>query len=637
MGRCAKPKAMVQQAPWNANLESHLKAGTMEKVVQTVETVAIRFAGDSGDGMQLTGTQFTDTTALAGNDLSTFPDFPAEIRAPAGSLGGVSGFQINFSSQAVFTPGDQPDVLVAMNPAALKVNIKDLKEGGLIIANTEQFGKKNLERAGYAGNPLEDDSLSAFRVYAVDITGLTLKSIESLRLNNRTAVRCKNFFALGIVYWLYSRDLKHTEDWIQTKFKDPVIADANLRALRTGYNFGDTTEMFAHHFEVRKAEIAPGNYRNITGNEAMGLGFLAAAELSGLQLFLGSYPITPASDILHFLARHKGLGVKTFQAEDEIAAACSAIGAAYAGGLALTTTSGPGLALKSEAIGLAHMLEVPLVIVDVQRGGPSTGLPTKTEQSDLMQAMYGRNGDAPVPVVAAHTAGDCFYAAIEACRIAVEYMTPVMLLSDGFLANSAAPWRVPQMSELDAIKVAFRTNPDGFQPYMRDDKLSRPWVIPGVPGMEHRIGGIEKEHLTGAISYDPHNHEYMTKLRAQKVDNVASSYRPIEVEGDPEGDILVVGWGGTYGAIQAGVSTMRDKGHKIGHLQLRNLHPFPQGLGKVLKRYRRVLVPELNNGQLVKLIRAEFLVDAHSLPKIQGLPFKEHEITAALTAQLEAN
>lgn len=608
----------------------------MDKVVETVETVAIRFAGDSGDGMQLTGSQFTDTTALAGNDLATFPDFPAEIRAPAGSLAGVSGFQINFSSEAVHTPGDQPDVLVAMNPAALRTNLADLRPGGILIANREQFTPKNLQRAGYVQDPLEDGSLRDYRVFSADITGMTLKALATLHMNTRAAARCKNFFALGLVYWLYNRDMSYTESWIRSKFRDPELVEANLRALSAGYNFGETSELFSHHYQVRRAPIAKGRYRNITGNEALGLGFLAASELSGLPLFLGSYPITPASDILHFLSKHKAAGVKTFQAEDEIAAACAAIGAAYAGGLALTTTSGPGLALKGEAIGLAHMLEVPMVIVDVQRGGPSTGLPTKTEQADLMQAMYGRNGEAPVPIIAPQSAGDCFYAAIEACRIAIRHMTPVLLLSDGFIANSSEPWPVPNMADLPPIEVHFRTDPEGFAPYMRDAHGARPWAIPGVPGLEHRIGGLEKEDLTGNVSYDPHNHERMVQLRAEKVAKVADDLPPTEVFGDDRGAV-VVGWGSTYGAIRGAVERMRQRGHLIAHVHLRHMHPLNRDLGQVLGRYARVFVPELNNGQLVKLLRAELLLDAVSLPKIQGQPYKESELVAALSAHLEAN
>ena len=609
----------------------------MTKAVETVGTVAIRFAGDSGDGMQITGSQFTDTTALAGNDLATFPDFPAEIRAPAGTLAGVSGFQINFSSEVVYTPGDEPDVLVAMNPAALKANIADLKPGGMVILNSEAFTDKNLEKAGYKSNPVDDGTLQKYRVFQADITGMTLKSIEDLKLNQRVAVRCKNFFALGVLYWLYNRDMNHTISWIQTKFGESPNGLANLRALKAGYNFGETAELFENSYEVRQAQIEPGRYRNISGNEALSLGFLAAAELSGLQLFLGSYPITPASDILHYLAAHKNLGVKTFQAEDEIAAVCSAIGAAYTGALAMTTTSGPGIALKAEAIGLAVTLELPLVIVDVQRAGPSTGMPTKTEQADLLQVMYGRNGESPVPVVAARSPGDAFYAAIEACRIALRHMTPVILLSDGFIANSAEPWRVPVMDSLPRIDVKFRTEVEGFAPYLRDEKLVRPWAIPGVPGLEHRIGGLEKQNITGNISYDPENHEEMCKLRAERVNKIADDLPPTEVMGDDSGALLVLAWGCTYGPVRAAVERMRERGHKIGHVHLRHLNPFPHDLGDILRRYERVLVPELNLGQLVKLIRARYLVDAKSYPKIQGKPFKEAEIVEAIKAQLEAH
>jgi 2-oxoglutarate ferredoxin oxidoreductase subunit alpha len=609
----------------------------MQKAVETVQTVAIRFAGDSGDGMQVTGTQFTDTTALAGNDLATFPDFPAEIRAPAGSLAGVSGFQIKFSSEEVFTPGDAPDVLVAMNPAALKANLKDLKPAGMLILNSSEFNAKNVERAGYSANPLEDGSLSSYKVFQADITGMTLRSVEELKLNNRAAVRCKNFFALGLVYWLYNRETQHTVTWIEDKFKDPALREANLRALKAGYHFGETTELFDRSYEIKQAKIAPGHYRNISGNEAISLGFLAASELSGLSLFLGSYPITPASDILHNLARFKSLGVRTFQAEDEIAAICSAIGAAYSGALALTTTSGPGLALKSEGIALAMMLELPLVIVDVQRAGPSTGMPTKTEQADLLQAMYGRNGEAPVPVIAASTPGDCFYTAIEACRVAIMHMTPVILLSDGYIANGAEPWAVPDMSKLPKIPVNFRTDRDGFQPYARDERLARPWALPGTPGLEHRIGGIEKQHLTGNISYDPANHEFMSKLRHERVQKIADELPPTQIYGDASGELLVVGWGDTFGAIRAGVEASRRAGHTIGHVHLRWLNPLPNDLGDIFKRYKRVLVPEINLGQLVKMLRARYLVDARSFPKIQGQPFKESEIVVAIKQQLESN
>jgi 2-oxoglutarate ferredoxin oxidoreductase subunit alpha len=609
----------------------------MQKAVETVQTVAIRFAGDSGDGMQVTGTQFTDTTALAGNDLATFPDFPAEIRAPAGSLAGVSGFQIKFSSEEVFTPGDAPDVLVAMNPAALKANLKDLKPSGMLILNSSEFNAKNIERAGYTANPIEDGSLSGFKIFQADITGMTLRAVEELKLNNRAAVRCKNFFALGLVYWLYNRDPQHTVTWIESKFKEPSLREANLRAMKAGYNFGETTELFDRSYEIKQAKIKPGRYRNISGNEAISLGFLAAAELSGLSLFLGSYPITPASDILHNLARYKHLGVRTFQAEDEIAAVCSAIGAAYSGALALTTTSGPGLALKSEGMALAMMLELPLVIVDVQRAGPSTGMPTKTEQADLLQAMYGRNGEAPIPVLAAATPGDCFYTAIEACRVAIQHMTPVVLLSDGYIANGSEPWPVPDISKLPKIPVHFRTDHDGFQPYSRDERLARPWALPGTPGLEHRIGGIEKQHLTGNISYDPANHEFMSKLRHERVQKIADELPPTEVFGDASGDLLILGWGDTFGAIRAGVDLVRGQGHKVGHVHLRWLNPFPNDLGDILKRFRRVLVPEINLGQLVKLVRARYLVDARPFTKIQGQPFKESEIVVAIKQQLEAN
>ena len=610
----------------------------MSKAVETVDTVAIRFAGDSGDGMQLTGTQFTETTGLAGNDLATFPDFPAEIRAPTGTLAGVSGFQINFSSGVVFTPGDAPDVLVAMNPAALRSNLADLKQGGMLILNTEAFTAKNLSRAGYQADPREDGTLKNYRLFQADITGMTLKSIEDMKLNTRTAVRSKNFFALGLVYWLYNRDMAHSVAWIDGKFgADSEVGQANQRALKAGYNFGETAELFDHNYVVEQAAIKPGRYRNISGNDAIGLGFLAAAELSGLDLFLGSYPITPASEILHFLARYKNLGVKTFQAEDEIAAVCSAVGAAYAGSLAITTTSGPGLALKAEAVGLALMLELPLVICNVQRAGPSTGMPTKTEQADLMQAMYGRNGESPVPIVAARSPGDAFFATIEACRIAVTHMTPVLLLSDGFVATSAEPWQIPDMSSLPPIDVKFRTDKEGFQPYLRDERLARPWAIPGTPGLEHRVGGIEKDNLTGNISYDPDNHELMCKLRAERVERVADELPPTEIGGAQSGDLLLVGWGGTYGPMRAAVNQMNERGHKVGHVQLRHIYPFPKDFGDILQRFGRVLVPELNLGQLVRLIRDRYLIDAKSYPKIKGQPFKEAEIVEAIEAQLEAH
>jgi 2-oxoglutarate ferredoxin oxidoreductase subunit alpha len=610
----------------------------MQAAPETVESVVIRFAGDSGDGMQLTGTQFTETSALAGNDLATFPDYPAEIRAPAGSLAGVSGFQVHISSHEVFTPGDEPDVLVAMNPAALKANLRDLKKGGVVIVDTDQFTEKNLARVGYTQNPIEDGSLSSYKVHKVDITGMTLKSIEDLGLNQRAAVRCKNFFALGLVYWMYNRSLDHTLSWIDAKFSGkPEIAEANRRALKAGYHYGETVEVFAHTYEVHQAQIEPGVYKNISGNEALALGLVAAAELSGLDLFLGSYPITPASDVLHALSRMKHMGVRTFQAEDEIAAAAAAVGAAYAGQLAVTTTSGPGMLLKAESINLALMLELPLVIVDIQRGGPSTGLPTKTEQSDLLMAMYGRNGESPIPIIAARAPGDCFYAAIEAARIAIESMTPVILLSDGYIANGAEPWKIPDMEKLPRIPVTFHTDPATFKPYARNELLARPWAIPGTPGLEHRVGGLEKENITGNVSYSPDNHDYMCRLRADKVQKIAERYAPTEVFGDEQGDLVVVGWGGTFGAIRAGVVAARKRGLKVGQVHLRNLNPLPNDLNTILRRYRRVLVPELNLGQLSQLLRARYLIDARSYTKMQGKPFKESEILNAIVAQLEAN
>jgi 2-oxoglutarate ferredoxin oxidoreductase subunit alpha len=610
----------------------------MQAAPQTVESVVIRFAGDSGDGMQLTGTQFTETSALAGNDLATFPDFPAEIRAPAGSLAGVSGFQVHISSNEVHTPGDEPDVLIAMNPAALKANLKDLRKNGVLILDIDQFTEKNLTRVGYKANPVEDGSLNGYHVHKVDITGITLKAIEGSGLSQRAAVRSKNFFALGLVYWMYSRTLDHTLAWIDAKFKGKEdVAEANRRALKAGYHYGETVEVFAHTYEVSQADIEPGIYKNMSGNEALALGLMAAAELSGLDLFLGSYPITPASDILHALSKHKHMGVRTFQAEDEIAAVAAAVGASYAGSLAITTTSGPGMLLKAEAINLALMMELPLLIIDVQRGGPSTGLPTKTEQSDLLMAMYGRNGESPIPIIAPRAPGDCFHAAIDAARIALESMTPVILLSDGYIANGAEPWKVPDMSKIAPIAVKFHTDPDTYKPYGRDDKLARPWAIPGTPGLEHRIGGLEKENVTGQVSYTAENHELMSRVRAEKVQKVAERYSRTEIFGDEAGELLVIGWGGTYGAIRAGVKGMRQRGHKIGQVHLRNLNPLPNDLGDIIKRYKRVLVPELNLGQLSLLLRAKYLVDARPYTKIQGKPFKESEILDAIAAQLETN
>jgi len=599
--------------------------------------VVIRFAGDSGDGMQLTGMQFTTESALAGNDLGTLPDFPAEIRAPAGTLAGVSGFQLNFSSQEVFTPGDNPDVLVAMNPAALKVNIEDLKPGGLLLVDLDGFDAGNLKKAGYATNPLEDGSLEKYRLTVVDMTGMTLKVLEDLKLSNKVATRCKNFFALGVCSWLYSRPIEPTLKWIQDKFKrTPELVEANARVLKAGYHFGETTEMFAVQYEVEPARIAPGTYRNVTGNTALALGLVAAANKAGLPLFLGSYPITPASDILHELSQYKNFGVYTFQAEDEIAGVCSALGASFGGAIGVTTSSGPGIALKQEAINLAIMVELPLVICNVQRGGPSTGLPTKTEQADLLQAIFGRNSDSPLPVLAAATPGDCFAMAYEATRIAIKYMTPVILLTDGYLANGAEPWMIPRFEELPAIPVRFRTETDGFFPYLRDgETLARPWVKPGTPGLEHRIGGIEKEDVTGNISYGPANHELMTRAREGKVAAVAQEIPPTVIHGDERGDLVMVGWGSTYGAIAAALNDLRAAGKKVSHVHLRYLNPLPPDLGDILRRFKQVLVPEMNLGQLRMILRATYLVDAAGLNKIQGQPFKVSEIVGEALRLLE--
>ncbi len=601
------------------------------------ESVVIRFAGDSGDGMQLTGMQFTTESALAGNDIGTLPDFPAEIRAPAGTLAGVSGFQINFSSLDIYTPGDNPDVLVVMNPAALKVNIKDLKSGGLLLADKDGFDEGNLKKAGYDKNPLEDGSLGKYQIATVDMTGMTLRTLEDLKLSNKVASRCKNFFALGLCSWLYSRPIEPTIKWIEEKFKKtPELVEANTRVLKAGYNHGDTTEMFAVQYEVKPARIAPGTYRNITGNSALALGLVAAARKAGLPLFLGSYPITPASDILHELSQYKNYGVLTFQAEDEIAGVCSALGAAFGGSLGVTTSSGPGIALKQETINLAVMVELPMVICDVQRGGPSTGLPTKTEQADLLQAMFGRNSDSPLPVISASTPADCFAAAYEAARIAIKYMTPVILLTDGYLANGAEPWNIPRFEELPPIPVSFRTDPEGFFPYLRDPKtLARPWVKPGTPGLEHRIGGIEKQDITGNISYDPANHELMTQYRARKVAGVAQDIPATKVRGETSGDLLVVGWGSTFGSIAAAVDDVRAQGKQVSHVHLRYLNPLPGDLEGILRGFRKVLVPEMNMGQLRMILRATYLVDALGLNKIQGQPFKVSEIIEGIQRALE--
>lgn len=597
------------------------------KKVEQISEVTVMFAGDSGDGMQLTGTQFSDTTAIVGNDLSTLPDYPAEIRAPAGTLYGVSGFQLHFSSKDVHTPGDSPDVLVAMNPAALKVNLRNLKPSAVIIVNSDAFDLKNLKTAQYDSNPLEDGSLDGFRVHQVPITSLTSNALKETSLSTKEIQRCKNFFALGLMYWLYNRPLEPTQKWIDAKFaKSPQFVEANNIALKAGYYFGEQTEIFTTRYTVEPAELPKGVYRNVSGNEAIALGFVAASELSGLPLFLGSYPITPASDILHFLSSYKNFGVKTFQAEDEIAGIASAIGAAFGGSLAITTTSGPGMALKTEAMGLAVMTELPIVIINIQRGGPSTGLPTKTEQADLFQAIYGRNGEAPIPVIAAKTPSDCFYKSIEAAKIALKYMTPVILLSDGYLANGSEPWKVPQVSELETFKKEYRNDPENFQPYMRDENLSRPWAVPGTAGLEHRIGGLEKAHITGNVSYDPDNHDYMVRLRAEKVKNVQNDLPPLEVTGDVDSDLLVLGWGGTFGAITEAVNLARKGGLKVAQAHLEYMNPMPKNTEEVLRKYKKILIPELNLGQLAKVIRGEFLIEVESYTKIKGLPFKSSEV-----------
>ena len=607
--------------------------GSSKKQVEEKDTVAIRFAGDSGDGMQLTGDRFTTAAAIAGNDLSTFPDFPAEIRAPAGTLAGVSGFQVNFSSKDIHTPGDAPDVLVAMNPAALKANVGDLKQGGVIIANLDNFEKKNLDKAGYESNPLEDpDFLNSYQVHQIKLNELTRNALKDMGLPSNTIDRCKNFFALGIMFWMYSRSLDSTKKWIQEKFsKRPELVEANTRAMESGYYFGENTEIFQSQYIVREATYPPGIYRNITGNVALAYGFIAAARQLGLKLFWGAYPITPASDVLHELSRFKKFGVYTFQAEDEIAAVSAAIGASFAGGLGVTCSSGPGIALKAEAIGLAVITELPLVVVNIQRGGPSTGLPTKTEQADLLQVMYGRNSESPAPVLAAASPTDCFWTAIEAARIATKFMTPVILLSDGYLGNGAEPWQLPSVSDLPDLAVTHRTDPEGFHPYDRDPETkARPWVIPGTPGMEHRIGGLEKQDITGNVSYDPDNHEYMVRMRAAKVAGIADDIPPAEIFGEDSGKVLVIGWGGTQGAIIAAMEALLARGASVSHVHLRYLNPFPSNLCDIMKKFDKVLVPELNLGQLSKLLRAEYLVDAISYNKVQGKPFMVSEIISKI-------
>ncbi len=611
----------------------------MSVPTQVVEDVVIKFAGDSGDGMQLTGTQFTNNTALIGNDLSTFPDYPAEIRAPLGTVAGVSGFQVHFSSQRVYTPGDSCDVLVAMNAAALKVNIKTTKKGGIIILNLDGFDSKNLRLAGYADgvNPLNDDSLQGFEVYKIDVTKLTREALTDISgLGVKEKDRAKNMFVLGFIYWLYNRDLQTTIAFLEDKFgKKPDIFNSNVLALKAGYNYGDTIEAFTTRYKVEKAKLPSGKYRSITGNTAVAYGLLAASEQSGLPLFLGTYPITPATDILHDLSKFKNFGVKTFQAEDEIAGITSAIGASYGGSLGITTTSGPGMALKGEAMGLAVILEIPLVIINIQRGGPSTGLPTKTEQSDLFQAYYGRNGECPMPIVSASTPSDCFDAVFEAVRIAVQHMTPVIFLSDGYIANGAEPWKFPQTKDLKKIEVSFKKElAEGetkLRPYKRDEKGVRPWIVPGTAGLEHRIGGLEKEDETGNVSYDSENHQIMVKNREAKVNNIAD-YIPLQTldSGPEQGDVLVLGWGSTYGAIKSAVAELQGKGKSVAHAHLRYVRPFPKNLGEMMKNYKQVLIPEINNGQLIKIIKAEYLVNAKGYNKIKGTPISRAELVGAI-------
>jgi len=618
--------------------ETMTPAGVAQKPRRTLTRAVIRFAGDSGDGMQVTGEQFTTEAAWAGNDISTLPNFPAEIRAPAGTLFGVSSFQLQFGSQRVYTPGDQLDALVAMNPAALKVHLADLKAGGILIVNTAAFDQRNLDKAGYAKNPLEDSGLGEkYRLYQVDISGMTMKSLEDLPLNAKEKERCKNFFALGLVSWIYTRPLDPTLDAIKKRFgKNPTFVEANTRVLKAGHAFGETAEMFAEHYGVEAAEMPPGVYRSMTGNRALAWGLLAAAQRTQVPVVFGAYPITPASSILEELALHKRFRVRTFQAEDEIAAVTSAIGASFGGAIGVTASSGPGIALKGEAIGLAVTAELPLVIFDIQRGGPSTGLPTKTEQADLMQALYGRNSESPVVVIAPCTPGDCFYVAYEAIRVAIKYMVPVIVLSDGYLANGSEPWLIPDVKTLPDIGVQFRTDPDGFFPYLRDPAtLSRPWVRPGTPGLEHRIGGIEKQDITGNISYDPENHDHMVRTRAEKVRRVGQEIPPTSINGPATGDVLVVGWGGTYGAITAAVEEAQMEGKGVASIHLRYLNPLPPDLGQILRQYRRVLVPEINSGQLVRVLRAEYLVDAVGFNRVSGMPLASQEILEAINQILE--
>ena len=608
----------------------------MGKSIEQVDEVVIRFAGDSGDGMQLTGGRFTESTAIVGNDLSTLPDFPAEIRAPAGSLAGVSAFQIKFSSKDIHTPGDKPDVLVAMNPAALKVHQKDVAPGGTIICNANAFTLKNLKFAGYETNPLEDKTLDDYyTLYSIEMGKMVSLANEDLEISSKIIDRTKNLFALGLLFWIYDRSMESTKKWLGVKFaKKPEIIEANIRAMDAGYNYGETTEIFTTRYKVAKANLPAGTYRNVVGNYALSMGLAAAAERSKLGLFYGGYPITPASDILHTLSAWKHLGIKTFQAEDEIAGITSILGAAFTGDLGITATSGPGIALKGEAMGLAVMAELPIVIINVQRGGPSTGLPTKTEQSDLMQAMYGRNGEAPIPVLASSTPGDCFFAAYEACRIAGKYMTPVILLTDGYLANGSEPWQVPKVADHPDFDVSYADESnlaDGqFLSYSRDKKtLARPWAIPGTPGLEHRIGGIETEDLTGNVSYDPDNHQYMVETRAKKVEAITNEIGPSEIFGNKSGELLILSWGGTKGACRSATEALKADGKKVSHLHLRWINPFPKDLGEKLIKFKHILIPEINYGQLIKIIRAEFLVDAQGLNQVRGKPISSSDIQDA--------
>ncbi len=612
-----------------------------QKPIRTLDEATVRFCGDSGDGMQLAGSQFTNTSALVGNDIATFPDFPAEIRAPRGTLAGVSGFQIHFSSKDIYTPGDTVDALVAMNPAALATNLSDLRSGGILVVNADAFDPKGLEQAGYKANPIDDGSLKSYRVHSVDMTKLTRTAVEGMGLSVKEADRCRNFFAMGLVFWLYDRPLEPTLRFIEDKFgRKAEIAQANTAALKAGFHYGETVEAISTQFHVPKAKLAPGTYTSIMGNTALAWGMMTAARLSGKRLFIGAYPITPASDILHELARHKNFDVLTFQAEDEIAAVTAAIGAAFAGAMSITASSGPGIALKAEAMGLAVMTELPMIVVNVQRGGPSTGLPTKTEQADLMQALFGRNGECPMPVIAASSPADCFEVAQEAWRLAVRYMTPVMLLTDGYIANGSEPWRIPNFAALPKIEIKHpgpRANGDAFLPYERDERLARPWALPGTPGLEHRIGGLEKQDITGNVSYDPANHQHMINTRAQKVANIANDIPPQKLDGPASGDLLVLSWGGTYGACATAVHAVQAAGKAVTHCHLRYLNPLPNELGDIFNRFDKVLIPELNMGQLRMVVRAKYLVDAIGLNKVQGKPFSVSEIVEKIESLLRGD